>query len=99
MLDGYWSRYATHAGRQTVEHADIALLMDRQRLTMGPNTPSVQDLARRHLPMELLTDLLPVAIASNTVAPPPKKRRRHVGGNDRRGATDGEGDSDDDDRD
>jgi hypothetical protein len=73
-------RYALHAGRHTVEQADVALLMDRQRLTMGVNTPTAIDLARRHLPMEVLTDLLPVAIMSNTVVPVPprQKRKRHA---------------------
>ena len=33
----------------------------------APGTPSALDLARKHLPMEMLTDLLPVAISENKV--------------------------------
>lgn len=69
------SSYAEHASRATIEKADVTLLMDRQRLTLGPNAPSALDLARKFLPMEVLEQLIPVATGNNDVYPPPKQRR------------------------
>lgn len=58
----------------------MLLLMERQRLTRGANKPSAMDLARRHLPMEVVADLVPVAIASNKVIPAPRRKRKRKGG-------------------
>ena len=80
QVGGDLSAYAEHAGRATIERADIELLMSRQRLTEGPSTSGVNDYIRRFLPMEYVEKLIPVARAYNDVVPeqsvPGGKRRR-----------------------
>ncbi|KAL4805485.1 centromere kinetochore component CENP-T-domain-containing protein [Aspergillus unguis] len=47
--------YSKHAGRKTIDEADITALMRRQRHLN--NTTTVFSLAQRHLPKELLQDM------------------------------------------
>eukprot|EP00041_Stephanoeca_diplocostata_P005891 m.70787 g.70787 ORF g.70787 m.70787 type:complete len:104 (+) comp16059_c0_seq4:314-625(+) len=78
QMIGDLAAYAAHAGRQTVDPDDVALLLERQRMTLGANTPSAMDLARQFLPMESLHTLLPVAVSNNRVTPVPKRRKKRT---------------------
>ncbi|KAF2397440.1 hypothetical protein EJ06DRAFT_523900 [Trichodelitschia bisporula] len=57
--------YADHAGRKTVEEADVVTLMKRQRLLAPGATPF--SLAQKYLPRELLQEV--------RIAPKAKKRK------------------------
>uniref|UniRef100_A0A8C3CR73 Centromere protein T n=2 Tax=Cairina moschata TaxID=8855 RepID=A0A8C3CR73_CAIMO len=59
--------YAHHAGRKTVEMADLELLMRRQRLVTDKMPLRV--LIERYLPMEYRKLLIPVAVSGNKVIP------------------------------
>lgn len=59
--------YAHHAGRKTVEMADLELLMRRQRLVTDKMPLHV--LIERYLPMEYRKLLIPVAVSGNKVIP------------------------------
>ncbi len=46
---------------------------------MGPSAPGLNELIRRHLPMECVEELISVARANNDVVPPlPVKKRARV---------------------
>ncbi|KAL4952105.1 centromere kinetochore component CENP-T-domain-containing protein [Aspergillus filifer] len=49
--------YSKHAGRKTIDEADVTALMRRQRHLN--NTTTVFSLAQKHLPKELLQDMRP----------------------------------------
>ncbi|KAM9183075.1 centromere protein T isoform 2-T2 [Mergus octosetaceus] len=59
--------YTHHAGRKTVEMADLELLMRRQRLVTDKMPLHV--LIERYLPMEYRKLLIPVAVSGNKVIP------------------------------
>ncbi|XP_035399592.1 centromere protein T [Cygnus atratus] len=59
--------YAHHAGRKTVEMADLELLMRRQGLVTD-KTP-LHVLIERYLPLEYRKLLIPVAVSGNKVIP------------------------------
>ncbi|XP_074864862.1 centromere protein T [Carettochelys insculpta] len=59
--------YTTHAGRKTVEEADLELLMRRQGLVTDKMPLHV--LIERHLPLEYRKLLIPVAMSGNKVIP------------------------------
>eukprot|EP00053_Salpingoeca_punica_P008310 m.74925 g.74925 ORF g.74925 m.74925 type:complete len:353 (-) comp14547_c0_seq1:204-1262(-) len=67
--------YAKHAGRMTIERADVELLTKRQRVS---GAPTLETLIHQYLPMEVIEQLVPVAAAHNKVVPAPraKKARR-----------------------
>jgi hypothetical protein len=45
---------------------------------MGPSAPGLNELIRKHLPMECVEELIPVARAHNSILPtPPAARRPH----------------------
>ncbi|NWX91523.1 CENPT protein, partial [Nothoprocta ornata] len=59
--------YSQHAGRKTVEVADLELLMRRQGLVTDKMPLRV--LIERHLPLEYRKLLIPVAVSGNKVIP------------------------------
>ncbi|KYO36979.1 centromere protein T isoform X3 [Alligator mississippiensis] len=59
--------YTKHAGRKTVERADLELLMRRQGLVTDEMPLNV--LIERHLPLEYRKLLIPVATSGNKVIP------------------------------
>ncbi|XP_042677440.1 centromere protein T [Centrocercus urophasianus] len=59
--------YSQHAGRRTVEMADVELLMRRQGLVTDKMPLHV--LVERHLPLEYRKLLIPVAVSGNKVIP------------------------------
>ncbi|NXC27520.1 CENPT protein, partial [Campylorhamphus procurvoides] len=59
--------YSNHAGRKTVEMADLELLMRRQGLVTDKMPLHV--LIERHLPLEYRKLLIPVAVSGNKVIP------------------------------
>ncbi|XP_054253165.1 centromere protein T [Indicator indicator] len=59
--------YANHAGRRTVEMADLEVLMRRQGLVT--DRVPMQVLIERHLPLEYRMLLIPVAVSGNKVIP------------------------------
>ncbi|XP_071957390.1 uncharacterized protein [Antedon mediterranea] len=59
--------YCKHSHRQTIEMADVELLMKRQGLIT--NKQSIQSLIEQHLPMEYRKELIPVAYSGNVVKP------------------------------
>ncbi|XP_050760200.1 centromere protein T [Gymnogyps californianus] len=59
--------YTNHAGRKTVEMADLEVLMRRQGLVTDKMPLHV--LIERHLPMEYRKLLIPVAVSGNKVIP------------------------------
>eukprot|EP00057_Strongylocentrotus_purpuratus_P007807 XP_011662281.1 PREDICTED: centromere protein T [Strongylocentrotus purpuratus] len=64
--------YCKHAGRTTIEQADVELLMKRQRL-VSDKVP-LQSLIEKYLPMEYREELIPMARSGNKVYPRmPKK--------------------------
>eukprot|EP00051_Salpingoeca_urceolata_P021043 m.323256 g.323256 ORF g.323256 m.323256 type:complete len:464 (-) comp19724_c1_seq5:1746-3137(-) len=77
------SAFAKHAGRRTVEVADVELLLKRQRLVRtddsGSTTAGLHALLREHLPTEVVEQIIPMAVAHNHVRPPPRPRRRSRG--------------------
>ncbi|NWT02957.1 CENPT protein, partial [Mionectes macconnelli] len=59
--------YTIHAGRKTVEMADVEMLMRRQGLVTDKVPLNV--LIERHLPLEYRKLLIPVAVSGNKVVP------------------------------
>ncbi|NXX49036.1 CENPT protein, partial [Tricholaema leucomelas] len=59
--------YANHAGRRTVEMADLEVLLRRQGLVT--DKVPVQVLIEHHLPLEYRKLLIPVAVSGNKVIP------------------------------
>lgn len=59
--------YSQHAGRKTVEMADVELLMRRQGLVTDKMPLHV--LVERHLPLEYRKLLIPIAVSGNKVIP------------------------------
>ncbi|NXS54273.1 CENPT protein, partial [Brachypteracias leptosomus] len=59
--------YTSHAGRKTVEMADLEVLMRRQRLVTDKMPLRV--LIERNLPLEYRKLLIPVAVSGNKVIP------------------------------
>ncbi|NXU51487.1 CENPT protein, partial [Turnix velox] len=59
--------YVNHAGRKTVEMADLELLMRRQRVVTDKMPLRV--LIERYLPLEYRKLLIPVATSGNKVIP------------------------------
>ncbi|NWS67445.1 CENPT protein, partial [Crotophaga sulcirostris] len=59
--------YSSHAGRKTVEMADLEVLMRRQGLVTDKMPMNV--LIERYLPLEYRKLLIPVAISGNKVMP------------------------------
>ncbi|NWV56920.1 CENPT protein, partial [Daphoenositta chrysoptera] len=59
--------YAHHAGRKTVEEADLEVLMRRQKLVTDKMPLNV--LIENHLPLEYRKLLIPVAVSGNKVIP------------------------------
>ncbi|NXR53410.1 CENPT protein, partial [Hippolais icterina] len=59
--------YTRHAGRKTVEAADLEVLMRRQRLVTDKMPLHV--LIERYLPLEYRKLLIPVAVSGNKVIP------------------------------
>ncbi|NXW56398.1 CENPT protein, partial [Eurystomus gularis] len=59
--------YTSHAGRKTVEMADLEVLMRRQRLVTDKMPMRV--LIERYLPLEYRKLLIPVAVSGNKVIP------------------------------
>ncbi|XP_032557448.1 LOW QUALITY PROTEIN: centromere protein T [Chiroxiphia lanceolata] len=59
--------YTSHAGRKTVEMADVEMLMRRQGLVTDKMPLNV--LIERHLPLEYRKLLIPVAVSGNKVIP------------------------------
>ncbi|KGL74731.1 Centromere protein T, partial [Tinamus guttatus] len=59
--------YSQHAGRNTVEVADLEVLMRRQGLVTDKMPLHV--LIERHLPLEYRKLLIPVAISGNKIIP------------------------------
>ncbi|KFO92912.1 Centromere protein T, partial [Buceros rhinoceros silvestris] len=59
--------YTNHAGRKTVEMADLEILMRRQGLVTDKMPLHV--LIERHLPLEYRKLLIPVATSGNKVIP------------------------------
>ncbi|KFP73991.1 Centromere protein T, partial [Apaloderma vittatum] len=59
--------YTNHAGRKTVEMADLEILMRRQRLVTDKMPLHV--LIERYLPLEYRKLLIPVAVSGNKVIP------------------------------
>ncbi|NXG48545.1 CENPT protein, partial [Psilopogon haemacephalus] len=59
--------YASHAGRRTVEMADLEVLLRRQGLVT--DKVPVQVLIEHHLPLEYRKVLIPVAVSGNKVIP------------------------------
>ncbi|NWR61673.1 CENPT protein, partial [Bucorvus abyssinicus] len=59
--------YTNHAGRKTVEMADLEMLMRRQGLVTDKMPLHV--LIERHLPLEYRKLLIPVATSGNKVIP------------------------------
>ncbi|XP_009898348.2 centromere protein T [Dryobates pubescens] len=59
--------YANHAGRRTVEMADLEVLMRRQGLVT--DRVPMQVLIEHHLPLEYRKLLIPVAVNGNKVIP------------------------------
>ncbi|NXU85112.1 CENPT protein, partial [Xiphorhynchus elegans] len=59
--------YSNHAGRKTVEMADLELLMRRQGLVTDKMPLHV--LIERYLPLEYRKLLIPVAVSGNKVIP------------------------------
>ncbi|OXB76052.1 UNVERIFIED_CONTAM: hypothetical protein H355_000151 [Colinus virginianus] len=59
--------YSQHAGRKTVEMADVEVLMRRQGLVTDKMPLHV--LVERHLPLEYRKLLIPVALSGNKVIP------------------------------
>ncbi|XP_051657849.1 centromere protein T isoform X3 [Manacus candei] len=59
--------YTNHAGRKTVEMADVEMLMRRQGLVTDKMPLNV--LIERHLPLEYRRLLIPVAVSGNKVIP------------------------------
>ncbi|NXP25961.1 CENPT protein, partial [Scytalopus superciliaris] len=59
--------YTSHAGRKTVEMADLELLMRRQRVVTDKIPLRV--LIERYLPLEYRKLLIPVAMSGNKVMP------------------------------
>jgi len=57
--------YATHACHTMIHPPDVELFLKRCRL-INPTT-SAQDLVRKHLPMEMVEQLIPIAQAYNRV--------------------------------
>ncbi|CAL1541300.1 unnamed protein product [Lymnaea stagnalis] len=51
--------YALHAGRKVINEKDVILLMKTQRVITG--TEDLYDKIREYLPMELRTELIPIA--------------------------------------
>ncbi|XP_061450269.1 centromere protein T [Rhineura floridana] len=60
--------YANHAGRKTIEPADLELLMRRQGLVTDKMPLNV--LIERYMPLEYRKLLIPVATSGNKVIPP-----------------------------
>jgi len=54
--------YATHAGHEMILASDVELFLKRCRLV--DNRTSVEDLAHKNLPMELVEELVPIAKAN-----------------------------------
>ena len=73
QMSGDLVAYAQHAGRKTVERADVELLLNRQRLIggQGRGGATLNTLLHMFLPLEYVEDLIPVARAHNEVVPPP----------------------------
>ncbi|NWI50109.1 CENPT protein, partial [Calyptomena viridis] len=59
--------YTSHAGRKTVEMADMEVLLRRQGLVT--DKMPLQVLIERHLPLEYRKLLIPVAMSGNKVFP------------------------------
>ncbi|KFV74117.1 Centromere protein T, partial [Struthio camelus australis] len=59
--------YTQHAGRKTVEVADLEVLMRRQGLVTDKMPLRV--LIERHLPLEYRKLLIPVAVSGNKIIP------------------------------
>ncbi|NXD79095.1 CENPT protein, partial [Halcyon senegalensis] len=59
--------YTTHAGRKTVEMADLEVLMKRQRLVTEKMPMHV--LIERYFPLEYRKLLIPIAVSGNKVIP------------------------------
>ncbi|NWH62812.1 CENPT protein, partial [Geococcyx californianus] len=59
--------YSSHAGRKTVEKADLEVLMRRQGLVTDKMPMNV--LIERYLPLEYRKLLIPIAISGNKVIP------------------------------
>ncbi|NXE96984.1 CENPT protein, partial [Menura novaehollandiae] len=59
--------YANHAGRKTVEVADLEVLMRRQGLVTDKMPLHV--LIERYLPLEYRKLLIPIALSGNKVVP------------------------------
>ncbi|KFQ68071.1 Centromere protein T, partial [Phaethon lepturus] len=59
--------YTNHAGRKTVEMADLEVLMRRQRLVTDKMPLNV--LIERYFPLEYRKLLIPVAVSGNKVIP------------------------------
>ncbi|NXA56659.1 CENPT protein, partial [Nothocercus julius] len=59
--------YSQHAGRRTVEVADLEVLMRRQGLVTDKMPLHV--LIERHLPLEYRKLLIPVAVSGNKIIP------------------------------
>ncbi|NXL64741.1 CENPT protein, partial [Chordeiles acutipennis] len=59
--------YSSHAGRKTVEMADLEILMRRQGLVTDKMPLHV--LIERYLPLEYRKLLIPVAVSGNKVIP------------------------------
>ncbi|NXT29946.1 CENPT protein, partial [Syrrhaptes paradoxus] len=59
--------YSKHAGRKTVEMADLEVLMRRQGLVTDKMPLHV--LIERHLPLEYRKLLIPIAVSGNKVIP------------------------------
>ncbi|OJD37439.1 histone-fold domain containing protein [Diplodia corticola] len=66
--------YAEHAGRKTIEEADVVALMSRQRQTNASTTPF--SLAQKYLPRELLQEIRMPRIAPKSKRPTARKRSR-----------------------
>ncbi|KAK7548407.1 centromere kinetochore component CENP-T-domain-containing protein [Phyllosticta citricarpa] len=65
--------YASHAGRKTIEEADVVMLMRRQRKLSASSTPF--SLAQKYLPRELLQN---VRMPAPRAAPKRKPRKRKL---------------------
>ncbi|NWQ77351.1 CENPT protein, partial [Columbina picui] len=59
--------YCNHAGRKTVEKADLEVLMRRQGLVT--DKMSLHVLIERNLPLEYRKLLIPIAVSGNKVIP------------------------------
>jgi len=59
--------FSSHAHRKTIDKSDVECLLKRQRIVTPEQ--SLEDVLRKHLPLECTEELIPVAKAQNTVIP------------------------------